>query len=51
MCQKKQSKRRWAKASTPLSLTVTIEYSSCYRGKIEIWKDESGEVVYQTIIR
>ncbi|WP_262480988.1 hypothetical protein [Algoriphagus resistens] len=29
----------------------TIEYDSCYRGKIEIWKDENGVVVWMGIIR
>jgi hypothetical protein len=30
---------------------LTLEYDSCYRGKIEIWKDGKGEVVYQKIVR
>ena len=30
---------------------LTLEYDSCYRGKIEIWKDGNGEVVSQKIIR
>lgn len=29
----------------------TVEFDSCYRGKIEIWKDENGEVVRVSIIR
>jgi len=30
---------------------LTVEYDSCYRGKIEIWRDDSGRVVSQKIIR
>lgn len=50
-----------AKRSSPTSETaaipsssrsdVTVEYDSCYRGKIEIWKDEKGEVVRMEILR
>jgi len=29
----------------------TVEYDSCYRGKIEIWKDGNGEVVRTIIVR
>jgi hypothetical protein len=36
---------------TASCLAVTVEYDSCYRGKIEIWKDGNGEVVSQKIIR
>lgn len=30
---------------------LTLEYDSCYRGKIEIWKDGNGEVVRIRIVR
>lgn len=30
---------------------LTVEYDSCYRGKIEIWKDQNGVVVRVNIIR
>ena len=43
MYQKKKSKHK--------SSDLTVEYESCYRGKIEIWKDEKGKVVSQKIIR
>lgn len=63
MCQSKKSERKKvsviaseAKQSPQINetascLAVTIEYDSCYRGRIEIWKDRDGNVVYQKIIR
>jgi hypothetical protein len=30
---------------------LTIEYDSCCRGKMEIWKDKEGNVVRIKIIR
>lgn len=67
MSRSKKRQLSLGKASTSLSLTtpvteavetpvtepveVTVEYDSCYRGKIEIWKDHSGRVVSQKIIR
>jgi hypothetical protein len=32
-------------------LKVYVEFDSCYRGKIEIWKDVNGKVVSYKIIR
>lgn len=34
-----------------VSKTSKVEFDSCYRGKIEIWKDGNGKVVSYKIIR
>lgn len=30
---------------------LKLEHDTCYRGRIEIWKDKKGNIVKQSIIR
>lgn len=46
----KSGKEKPSKGSDPLE-GCSLEYDFCYRGKIEIWKDENGEVVRMRIVR
>lgn len=57
MCQPKKSDLKCPKGkdlSVPNLSGLTglkVEYDSCYRGKIEVWKDQEGNIVKQRIIR
>lgn len=54
MCPKNGSKPKADDQTFEVSQNLdglTLELDSCYRGRLEIWKDRKGEIVKVDIIR